>query len=77
MVGRRGHEGEYHVQGEGADGGEAVDIAEMDFSAEKEEGAEEEEEEDGTGQVGVVHYVLGYWGQRVEDRESLDCRPIF
>ena len=46
------------MEREGADEGEAVDVAEVDFSAEEEEGAEEEEEEDWTGEVGVVHYVL-------------------
>ena len=43
----------------------------MDFAAEEEEGAEEEEEEDWAGEVGVVHYVLGYGVQGVEDCEGL------
>ena len=59
------------MEGEGADEGEAVYVAEMDFSAEEEEGAEEEEEEDGAGEVGVVHYVLGYGVEGVEDCEGL------
>lgn len=59
------------MQGEGADESEAVDVAEVDFAAEEEEGAEEEEEEDGACEVGVVHYVLGYWGEGVEDCECL------
>jgi len=68
-VGR--HQGEYCVEGEGADEGEAIDVAEVDFSAEEEEGGEEEAEEDGAGEVGVVHYVLGYWVQGVEYCEGL------
>ena len=60
------------MEGEGADEGEAVDVAEVDFAGEEEEGAEEEEEEDGTGEVGVVHYVLGDGVEGVEDGESLD-----
>ena len=47
------------MEGEGADEGEAVDVAEVHFAGEEEEGAEEEEEEDRAGEVGVVHYVLG------------------
>ncbi len=66
-----GHEGEYCVQREGADEGETVYVAEMDFSAEEEERAEEEEEEDGAGEVGVVHYVLRDWVEGVEDCEGL------
>lgn len=71
LIGRGGHEAEDCVQGEGADEGEAVDVAEVDFAAEEEEGAEEEEEEDGTGEVGVVHDVLVDAGEGVEDGESL------
>lgn len=59
------------MEGEGADEGEAVDVAEMDFSAEEKEGAEEEEEEDGAGEVGVVHYVRGDRGEGREYREGL------
>ena len=55
------------MEGERANEGEAVDVAEVDFSAEEEEGAEEEGEEDGTREVGVVHYVLGDGGEGVED----------
>ena len=47
------------MEGEGADEGEAVDVAKVNFAAEEEEGAEEEEEENGTCEVGVVHYVWG------------------
>lgn len=43
------------MEGDGAQEGEAVDVAELDLAAEEEEGTEEEEEEDGTGEVGVVH----------------------
>ena len=43
----------------------------MHFSAEEEEGGEEEAEEDGAGEVGVVHYVLGNWVEGVEDCERL------
>lgn len=59
------------MQGEGADEGEAVDVAEVDFAAEEEEGGEEEAEEEGAGEVGVVHYVLGYGAEGVEDCECL------
>ena len=59
------------MQGEGADEGEAVDVAEMDFSGKQEEGAEEEEEEDWAREVGVVHYVLGDGVQGVQYRERL------
>ena len=41
---RVGHEGEDVVQGDGADGGEAIDVAEVEFPGEEEEGAEEGEE---------------------------------
>lgn len=71
LVRWRRHEGEDRMEGEGTDEGKAVDVAEMDFSAEEEEGAEEEEEEDWAGEVGVVHYVLGDGGERVEDCEGL------
>ena len=71
VVGGWRHEGEDCVQGEGADESEAVDVAEVDFSRKEEEGAEEEEEEDGACEVGVVHYVLGYGGEGVEDCECL------
>lgn len=54
------------MQGERADEGEAVDVAEVDFAAEEEEGGEEEAEEEGAGEVGVVHYVLRYGVQGVE-----------
>ena len=47
------------MEGEGAHERETVDVAEMHFSAEEQEGAEEEEEEDRAREVGVVHYVLG------------------
>lgn len=59
------------MQGEGAYEGEAVDVAEMDFSGEEEEGAEEEEEEDRAREVGVVHDVLGDGVQGVQYRERL------
>lgn len=68
----RRHEGEDCVEGEGADEGKTVDVAEVDFSTEEEEGAEEEEEEDGAGEVGVVHYVLGNGGEGVKDCEGLE-----
>lgn len=58
VVGRRGHEGEDCVEGEGAHEGEAVDVAEVDLAGEEEEGAEEEEEEDRPREVRVVHDVL-------------------
>lgn len=70
-VGGRGHEGEDGVEGEGADEGEAVDVAEVDLAGEEEEGAEEEEEEDRSGEVGVVHDVLGDGVEGVEHRERL------
>lgn len=59
------------MEGEGADEGETVDVAEVDFAGEEEEGAEEEEEEDRAGEVGVVHDVLGYGVQGVEYCEGL------
>ncbi len=71
LVRGRRHEGEDGVQGEGADEGEAVDVAEVDFAAEEEEGAEEEEEEDGAGEVGVVHDVLVDAGEGVKDCKGL------
>ena len=55
------------MQGDGADGAETVDVAEVEFSGEEEEGAEEGEEEDGAREVGVVHYVLVDAGDGVED----------
>ena len=59
------------MEGERADKGETVDVAEMNFSGKEEEGAEEEEEEDWAREIGVVHYVLGYWVEGVEDCECL------
>ena len=59
------------MQGDGADEGEAVDVAEVDFSGGEQEEAEEEEEEDWAGEVGVVHYVLVYAGEGVQDCEGL------
>ncbi len=59
------------MEGEGADEGEAVDVAEVDFAGEEEEGAEEEEEEDGAREVRVVHYVLGDWVEGVQYCEGL------
>jgi hypothetical protein len=55
------------VQDGAAAEGEAVDIAEVEFAAEEEGGAEEEEEEDGAREVGIVHYVLVYAREGVED----------
>jgi hypothetical protein len=43
----------------------------VDFAAEEEEGAEEQKEEDRAGEVAVVHDVLVYSCQRVEDCEGL------
>lgn len=59
------------MEGEGADEGEAVDVAEVDFAGEEEEGAEEEEEENGAREVRVVHYVLRDGVERVQDCECL------
>lgn len=59
------------MQGQGADEGETVYVAEVHFSGEEQEGAEEEEEEDGAREVGVVHYVLGDGLERVEHCERL------
>jgi hypothetical protein len=59
------------VEDGGAEEGEAVDVAEVEFAGEEEEGAEEEEEEDGAGEVRVVHDVLVYSGEGVEDCEGL------
>lgn len=66
-----GHEGEDDVEGGAAEEGEAVDVAEVNLAAEKEEGAEEEEEEDGAGEVGVVHDVLVDRAEGVQNGESL------
>ena len=68
---RVGHEGEDAVEGDAADGAEAVDVAEVDFSREEEEGAEEEAEDYGAEEVAVVHYVLVDAGEGVEDCEGL------
>lgn len=62
------------MEGEGADEGEAVDVAEVDFAGEEEEGAEEEEEEDGAREVGIVHDVLVDAREGVEDCEGLRWR---
>lgn len=63
----RGHQSEDLMKRDTAYESEAVNISKVDFSAEKKEGAEEEEEEDGTREVGVVHYVLVDAGEGVED----------
>ena len=55
------------MERQGADERQAVDVAEVHFAAEEEEGAEQEEEEDGPGQVRVVHYVLVDAREGVED----------
>ena len=65
------HQAEDEVEGERADGGEAVDVAKVQFAAEEEEGAEEGEEEDRPGEVGVGHDVLVDVGEGVEDGEGL------
>ena len=59
------------MEGEGADRGETVDVAEVELSTEKEESAEEGKEEDGAGEVRIVHYVLVDVGNRVEDCKGL------
>ena len=59
------------MEGKRANGGETIDVAEVELSAEEEEGAEKGEEEDGTGEVGIVHYVLVDVSDRIEDCESL------
>jgi hypothetical protein len=38
----------------------------MDLAGEEEKSAKQEEEEDGSGKIGVVHYVLVYSGEGVE-----------
>lgn len=48
------------MEHDGAEEREAVDISEMHFSREEEEGAEEDEEENGACEVRVVHNVLVY-----------------
>lgn len=55
------------MQRQRADQREPVDVAEMHFAAEEQEGAEEEEEEDRAREVAVVHYVLVDARERVED----------
>lgn len=59
------------MEREGADQGQAVDVAEVDFPTEEEKGAEEDEEEDGSREVAVVHEVLVHAREWVEHRECL------
>jgi hypothetical protein len=59
-VKRGRHQGEDQVQRGYTEEGQAVDVSEMDFAGEEEEGAEEEEEQYWAREVGVVHYVLVY-----------------
>lgn len=59
------------MEGGAAEEGESVNISEVDFSREEEEGAEEEKEEDRAGEVGVVHNVLVDAGEGVEDGKGL------
>ena len=65
------HEREDDVQRDGADGGQAVDVAEVHLAGQEEEGAEEQAEDDGAEQVAVVHDVLVDARERVEDGEGL------
>lgn len=67
----RRHEREYGVKREGADQGQAVDVAEMHFPAEEKKCAEQNEEEDWPGEVAVVHQVLVHAREWVEHRECL------
>ena len=55
------------MEGGNAEEGQAVDIAEMNLSGEEEEGSEEEEEDNWACEVGVVHYVLVYPCEGVQD----------
>lgn len=72
LLKRRGrHERENSVEREGADQGQAVDVAEVHFSTEEEKGSEENEEEDGPRKVAVVHEVLVHAREWVEHRKCL------
>ena len=46
---------------------ETIDISKMDLSGKEEECTKEKEEEDGPREVGIVHYVLVYPRQWVQD----------
>ncbi len=72
---RRRHEREDEMQRCAAEKGETVDVAEVHFAGEEEEGAEKEEEEDWTSKVRVIHYVLVDAGEGIEDCESLSNTP--
>jgi len=63
----RGHEGEDPVQGYAAEEGYAVDVAPGEFTREGEEGAVGADVDESAPEVGVVHYVRGGAGNRVED----------
>lgn len=55
------------MKGRAAQKREAVDVPKVYLAAKEEEGPEEEEEEDWTCEVGIVHNVLVYSCQRVQD----------
>lgn len=44
-----------------------VDVAEVNFAAEEKEGAEEEKEEDRACEVGIVHNMLVYSREGVQN----------
>jgi hypothetical protein len=64
---RRRHQGEDPMQRDGAQEGEAVDVAEVEAAREGEEDAEGQEVHNGSREVGVVHYVLVDTSEGVED----------
>lgn len=72
VVARGRHEGDDKVQRGGAHEGEAVDVAEMEFSRKSEEEAEADEEDEGADDVAVVHDVLVDAAKRVEDGYCLE-----
>lgn len=65
------HEAEDDVEGDGAEDGDAVDVAVEDFAREEKECAVEEDVKEGAVKVAVVHEVLVDAGEGVEDGECL------
>lgn len=65
------HETQDEMEGDGAEDGDAIDIAIEDLSGEEEEGSVEDDIEDGAVEVAVVHEVLVDLGKWVEDCERL------
>lgn len=66
------HEGEDEVEGDGAEGGETVDVAKVDFAREEQDESEEEEEDERACEVGIVHEVRIDAPEGVQHGECLD-----